>query len=205
MILGWNRRAWGASALLTAMMGSVAGAQQDWITFTDPDSDALCGVINAANAQLIVSPSTGQLTKINGVDTLIANALFDSATTDVVVGGVPFGFVTFATDGDGNRTAWWVTSVSNHAVELDEFTFEIADSGLGPSQRSGAGCDPNPLIDGLDGGDDSDDPPDPGDGLGGALGQALCGSGVIGLAGTLLGLCSLGIVGRRGAAGRGSR
>ena len=179
--------------VLSALAAPATLAQQDWLTFTDPESDTVCGVINAANAELIVSPATGQLTKVNGVDTLIVNAFFDTVTTDVVIDGVQKGFVTFTTDGDGHRTAWWVTSVSNNAIELDEFTFAIDDSGLLPSQISGALCDPTPLIDGLNTDNGSDDDPAAGDDLGGALTRALCGAGTIGLLGTLLGLWALGI------------
>ena len=141
-------------------------------------------------------PVTGQLTKINGVDTVLANAFFDPATGDVVVNGAPLGFVTFTGDADGNRTAWWVTPVSNSAIELDEFTFAVDDSGQFPSQIAGASCDPTSLIDGLDTGDGSGDDPTASDDLGGALTQALCGIGTIGLFGAFLGLCGLGIVGR---------
>ena len=182
-----------APVVLLALAAPATLAQQDWETFIDPASDALCGVINAANAKLIASPATGQLTKINGVDTLIANAFFDSVTGDVVVNGTPLGFVTFTADADGNRTAWWVTPVSNTAIELDEFTFAVDDSGQFPSQIAGATCDPTPLIDGLNTDNGSDDDPSAGDDLGGALTQALCGAGTIGLLGTLLGLCALGI------------
>ena len=168
-----------------------AWAQQDWLVFTDPDSDSVCGVINAANAKLIASPVTGQLTKVNGVDTLLANAFFDPAAGDVLVNGAPLGFVTFTTDAEGNRTAWWVTPVSNTAIELDEFTFAVDDSGQFPSQIAGASCDPTPLIDGLDTGNGSGDDPTPGDDLAGTLTGALCGAGTIGLFGTLFGLCGL--------------
>ncbi len=188
----WKRNVVVAVAL-SALAAPVAWAQQDWLAFTDPDSDSVCGVVNAANAKLIVSPVTGQLTKVNGVDTLIANAVFDPVTTDVLVDGVQFGFVTFTTDGDGRRTAWWVTSVSNNAIELDEFTFDIRDSGRLPSQILGALCDPTPLIDGLNTDNEPDDDPTAGDDLAGALTQALCGAGPIGLFGTLLGLCGLGL------------
>jgi len=182
--------------VLSALAVPAAWGQQDWLTFVDPDSDSVCGVINAANAELIVSSTTGQLTKVNGVDTLIANAFFDPLTTDVVVDGVQFGFVTFNTDADGNRTAWWVTSVSNNAIELDEFTFDIGDSGLLPSQFSGALCDPTPLIDVLDTDDGSSDDPTAGDDLAGSLTQALCGAGMIGMFGALVGLCGVGLVAR---------
>ena len=47
--------------LLAALAAPAARGQQDWLTFTDPDSDSVCGVINAANAELVVSPVTGQL------------------------------------------------------------------------------------------------------------------------------------------------
>lgn len=180
--------------LLAALAAPAARGQQEWLTFTDPDSDSVCGVINAANAELVVSPVTGQLAKVNGVDTVISNAFFDPTTTDVLIGGEPFGFVTFTTDGDGNRTAWWVTSVSNNAIELDEFTFDIGDSGLLPSQFSGALCDPTPLIDGLDTDDGSSDDPTADDDLAGSLTQALCGAGTIGMFGTLVGLCGLGFL-----------
>ena len=190
----WWKRNLAIAVVFSPLASPVAWAQQDWLVFTDPDSDSVCGVINAANAKLIASPVTGQLTKINGVDTVLANAFFDPATGDVVVNGAPLGFVTFTGDADGNRTAWWVTPVSNTAIELDEFTFAVDDSGQFPSQIAGASCDPTSLIDGLDTGDGSGDDPTASDGLGGALTQALCGIGTIGLFGAFLGLCGLGIV-----------
>ena len=44
-------------AVLVAFAAPAAWAQQDWLAFTDPDSDSVCGIINAANAKLIVSPN----------------------------------------------------------------------------------------------------------------------------------------------------
>ena len=48
----WKRNL-AIAVVFSPLASPVAWAQQDWLVFTDPDSDSVCGVINAANAKLI--------------------------------------------------------------------------------------------------------------------------------------------------------
>jgi hypothetical protein len=157
-----------------AGLGLFAGlADGQWIEFNDPDSSAKCGLVNAANAAFIVREDTLQLEKVNGTDTIFEDFVVDQ-DFNVLVNGELRGFINFETDDRGLRTIWWVTLVSNNAVELDEFDAEVQDSGQAPDDLDAYGCNPESYLDDGGGNDNAND----NSGGGGPI-ISFCGQGML--------------------------
>lgn len=110
-----------------------------WEFFPDPLSDSVCEVINAANADLVLLRSTGQLVIVTGSDVIIEDALVD-IDDNVFFEGLPFGFIDYAVDGDGLRSLWWL-SLTGRAVSVDGFTGQPSESELFPADFTDASCD----------------------------------------------------------------
>jgi hypothetical protein len=128
-------------SLLVAAFGPSAGAQiVPWVTFTDtPISASVCDVVNAANAELVVLADTGELVIVTGRDVILQDTFVD-ANDDVFFQGQPAGFLTFADDGDGFRTLWWVWP-TGRAVRWDDIAGAPAVSDAFPDEFPDVPCD----------------------------------------------------------------
>jgi len=107
--------------------------------FQDSESDSVCDVVNSANAQLVVLQDTGEFVLVTGEDTRLEGTFVD-VNGDVFVDDDPAGFVTFADDGDGLRSLWWLAP-SGFAVHVDTITLQISESSVLPSQIIDVPCD----------------------------------------------------------------
>jgi hypothetical protein len=134
------------SALLLAC-GGEASAQValPWSSYVDPITGEICDVVNAANAELVISSVTGELIIISG-DDVVLDATFVTDDLQVLFDGQPAGIIDFYTDGDGFRTLWW-TTLTGYVIEVDGFTGEPLETNLRPSQVDRALCDACPLWD----------------------------------------------------------
>jgi len=136
-VVGWLAL---ALAVAIGLDASVALGQIDesWYVFLDSESDSECGVINTANAELVLLESD-QLAVVSGLDTVLEDS-FVNEDDEVFIDGEPAGYLEFLTDGDGYRSMFWTTLTGN-MVEVDAFTGQPSDSGLLPGDRINAGCD----------------------------------------------------------------
>lgn len=154
-------------ALVTGMvsMFGISGAlAQDfpWEVFADTESTSVCDLINAENAELVLLQSTGELVIVaaDGVNTtdVILEDTFVDLDNNVFYFGDPVGFITFATDGDGFRTLWWL-DLTGRVVSVDTFTGEPFTTDLIPDDFVDVSCDACPDIDFTNACDVPVDPP----------------------------------------------
>lgn len=107
--------------------------------FQDSESASICDLVNSANAHLVVLTDTGEFALVTGEDTRLEGTFVD-VNGDVFVNDEPAGFVTFADDGDGLRSLWWLAP-SGFAVHIDTITLQISESQILPDQISDVPCD----------------------------------------------------------------
>ncbi len=174
MTLRKNVRAWcfGLAAAAGIAMPGAARAQfgEEWSVFQDPETGAVCGVVNTSNAELTVVADTGEVIRITGRDTRLDALLVDD-DNNVYYNGFAAGRMVYADDADGYPTVFWITDRET-VVQLDARTGQPLDSGLFPEEIGNTGCDPCDSID--------DDPfcdRDGADGGGFRFGPLLCGAG----------------------------
>lgn len=110
-----------------------------WLTYADSSSASVCEVINANNVELVVLANTRELTIVTGRDVILADTEVD-IDRNVYFEGRPAGFITYAVDGDGFRTLWWV-SLTGRVVDVDPFTGEPGETNLFPDDYRNVGCD----------------------------------------------------------------
>ncbi|UCC30908.1 MAG: hypothetical protein JSU86_01265 [Phycisphaerales bacterium] len=122
---------------LTASSGF--GQIVPWDVFIDDQSDSVCDVVNAANAELVILSNTGQFVIVTGADVILEDTFVD-INGDVFYLGDPAGFIDFALDGDGFRTLWWM-SLTGRVVNVSGFTGEPTETDLLPSDFSDVPCD----------------------------------------------------------------
>jgi len=129
----------------------------DWQVFPDPVTDALCDVVNASNAELIVLTDTGQMAVVSGTDVILSDLVVNQ-NNEVAFEGQPFGFLTYAEDREGLPALFW-TTLTGSVVGIDTFTGEPFDSGQLPEDFPNTACDAcnfvdsSPICDGTGGGD----------------------------------------------------
>ena len=128
-----------------AVSGAFAQIDETWISFEDSASDAVCGVVNAVNADLIVLEATGEMAIVSGPDVILADLLVDP-DLNVTYLGQPAGMIEYADDADLQPTVFWIT-LTGTVVEIDTLTGEPSDSGLLPSDIAGTQCVACDLID----------------------------------------------------------
>jgi len=116
-----------------------------WIQFADAESSSVCEVVNAANLELVVLASTGELAGVSGTDVVFADTFVD-ADGLVFYFGDPAGYIEFAVDADGFRTLWWFTDF-NDVANVNEFTGEPTSTGLLPIDFGDVPCDACPFWD----------------------------------------------------------
>ena len=189
--------------LAIAVAPMVAVAQSvPWQVFQDVTGET-CEVVHAANADLVVLSSTGQLTIVTGQDITLQDTAVDTGGS-VFFEGAEAGLISFQVDGDGVRTLWW-TSLTGRVVSVDDFTGEPTVSESLPNDFTGVSCAACDFWDDQtvcgDEGDDSG-----GGNIGGGdeptplLTITVCGvSTPIAFAVMLMGLASLRLVRRRSA------
>ena len=110
---------------------STVARAQPWDLFEDALSVSAVDVVNTSNAELVVLSDTGQLVIVSGPDVILEDTFVD-ANNDVFFEGYPAGFITFADDGDGYRTVWWL-SLTGYVVHVDGFTGEPSETDVLPS------------------------------------------------------------------------
>jgi cysteine-rich repeat protein len=110
-----------------------------WLTFPDSSSASVCEIINANNVELVVLAGTRELTIVTGRDVILADTEVD-VDRNVYFEGRQAGFITYAADGDGFRTLWWV-SLTGRVVDVDPFTGEPGETNLFPDDYRNVGCD----------------------------------------------------------------
>ncbi len=130
--------------VLVSCVSTAQGQSLPWDTFEDP-AGSICDVVNAANAELVVLRSTGQLTIVTGLDVTLQDTIVDE-NGDVFFEGESFGFLSFEEDGDGTRTLWWV-SLTGNVLDVDQITGEPFPTNMLPTDFVDVPCDACPLWD----------------------------------------------------------
>lgn len=134
----------GISRTLLVVLSVVAGGASavgqvlPWDVFDDALSNAVCDVVNAENAELVVLSDTGQLAIVTGRDVILDDT-FVTAEGDVLYFDQPAGFITYDTDGDGLRSVWWV-SLTGQVVSVDGFTGEPTVTNMLPTDFVDVPC-----------------------------------------------------------------
>lgn len=128
------------AALSFTSLGNSASAQfEPWQTYADTQSNSVCAVVNADNAELVVSRTTGQLILVTGPDVTLVDTFVDEDNF-VYFEGDPVGVIDFYTDADGFRTLWW-TTLNGRVVSVDGFTGEPSDTNRTPASYDDVPCD----------------------------------------------------------------
>lgn len=183
------------NAIQTAQLFSVlflvpaASAQTlPWIQYQDFSSDAVCGLIHAANAELVVLAGTGQMAIVSGPDVALSDVTVDESG-NVFFEGQSAGFIEFDEDGEGDRALFWLT-LTGRLVEIGAFDASPQPSEDSPADIRNAGCDPCPQWDDQSiCADDNENGNGNDNSSGGSPLAGLCGSG----AGTAAALLMLGL------------
>ena len=178
-----------AVLVLLACWASPALAQINdaWVVFQDSLTGAECGVINAANAELVTLFDSGTMVVITGADVRL-NDLIVNVYDEVFYQGEPAGVIAFFDDADGLPAVFW-TTLTGTVMQINTLTGQPSDSFLSPEEISATGCDPCELIEesvhcGVENGAGNDTPPPTAD----EIMPFQCGAGAAGAAvvGTLL-------------------
>lgn len=128
------------AALSFTCLGDSASAQfEPWQTYADTQSNSVCALVNADNAELVVSRTTGQLILVTGPDVTLVDTFVDEDNF-VYFEGDPVGVIDFYTDADGFRTLWW-TTLNGRVVSVDGFTGEPSDTNRTPANYDDVPCD----------------------------------------------------------------
>ena len=137
----------GAALVLLACSVSPGMAQVNdaWVVFQDSLTGAECGVINAANAELLTLYDSGEVVVISGADVLLGD-LFVNVYDEVFYQDEPAGVIAFFDDADGLPAVFW-TSLTGTLMQIDTLTGAPSDSQQYPDQITGTGCDACELVD----------------------------------------------------------
>ena len=136
----WTRTTSLMAALAIFSLGASASAQfEPWQTYADTRSTSVCALVNAENAELVVSRTTGQLILVTGPDVTLVDTFVDEDNF-VYFEGDPVGVIDFYTDADGFRTLWW-TTLNGRVVSVDSFTGEPSDTNRTPANYDDVPCD----------------------------------------------------------------
>jgi hypothetical protein len=118
---------------------------QPWDFYEDQITGEICDLVNATNVELVVLSDTGELVIVSNADLILGDSLVD-LEGNVFYGGSPFGVITFAEDGDGFASLWWLSDFGT-VVEFDLDLFLPFDSGQFPDEFVGVECDACPFWD----------------------------------------------------------
>jgi len=117
-----------------------AVAQVDpWLTYSDIASASRCSVVNAANAELVVSSLTGNFILVTATDLTLVDYVVD-VSGFVFYGDELVGQISFAQDGDGFRTLWWLT-LTGTVMQIDPLTVEPSATQDTPLDYVDVPCD----------------------------------------------------------------
>jgi hypothetical protein len=109
-------------------------------------------VVNAVSAdtglplELVILSDTAELMIVSRDDVILDGTFVDLDNNVFDSFGDPRGFITFAEDGDGFRTVWWL-SLDGSVVELDPFTAEIFAGTTFPEDWIDVPCDACRFVD----------------------------------------------------------
>ena len=181
---------WAMAGLVLLACGAsptLAQINDAWVVFQDSLTGAECGVINAANAELVTLFDSGTMVVITGADVRL-NDLIVNVYDEVFYQGEQAGVIAFFDDADGLPAVFW-TTLTGTVMQINTLTGQPSDSFLLPEEISATGCDACELIEesifcGVENGAGNDTPSS-------SLGEILpfqCGAGAAGAAvvGTLL-------------------
>ena len=129
------------AAALTAAAARGQSLLPPWDVYIDASSGSNCGVVNAANAELVVVRVTGELRLVSGVDVTITGSFVDD-NGDVFFGEDLVGLIAYATDADGLRTLWWLDNSGINVVQINTFTLEPESTNMRPRGFADVACDP---------------------------------------------------------------
>lgn len=130
------------SAAIAGMLSVVSGIQaqtRPWVVFDDPSSTALCSVVHAANAELVMLTATGQLVIVSGPDIPLEGTLVDDQNS-VFFGNQFAGVLDFAIDGDGRRSVWW-TGLTGEVIRVDPLSGQPTVTDQRPNNFRNITCD----------------------------------------------------------------
>lgn len=119
--------------------GFAQAQERLWVQYQDSISQQVCGLIHAAEIELVVLPASGAFVKVSGSDLVLADYVVD-ASGNVYYGEEPAGFIGFETDADGDRALFWMT-LNGHLVSIDAFDASHSESDVLPSNLRNTGCD----------------------------------------------------------------
>jgi hypothetical protein len=117
---------------------------QPWDFYEDQLTGEICDLVNATNVELVVFSDTGELIIVSDLDIFLGDSFV--ANGAVEYNGFPFGVITFAEDGDGLASLWWLTDFGT-VVEFDLDLFLPFDSGRFPDEFVDVDCDACPFWD----------------------------------------------------------
>ena len=137
-----------AQAVLVLLAGwaspTLAQINDAWVVFQDSLTGAECGVINAANAELITLFDSGTMVVITGADVRLED-LMVNVYDEVFYQGEQAGVIAFFDDADGLPAVFW-TTLTGTVMQINPLTGQPSDSFLLPEEVSGTGCDACELI-----------------------------------------------------------
>lgn len=138
--VSFARRSFLVVAATVAWTAPSAFAQDvPWDVFVDSESSSVCDLVNASNTEFVVLSSTGELVLVTGDDVILGDSFVD-ADGNVFFNGEAAGFISFADDGDGFRTLWWVDFFGS-AVALDTLSLTPFSSNDTPQDFIDVECD----------------------------------------------------------------
>ena|GEM_PF-1148455 len=178
---------------------SIRAQERPWWEFEDFESGIVCSLVHAANVDLVVLRSGGEMMVASPPNNVLADVVVDD-NFDVFFDGSFAGSIAFAEDADGDRALFWLT-ITGRVVEVGDFDASPSPSDSSPGDIKGTGCDVcarYPALAGCGPDDDDDD-----DTVSSPL-TALCGAGTGAAAMLSLGLLLVGKgrrVSRRGKSG----
>ena len=173
------------SALAMLIAQTAYSQSRPWLLYQDFSSDTVCGLIHAANAELVVLAGTGQMAIVSGPDVVLSDVEVDEAG-NVFFEGQSAGFIEFDEDGEGDRALFWLT-LTGRLVEIGAFDASPQPSDQSPGDIRNAGCDPCPQWDdeSICENDNANSNANDNDGGGSPI-AGLCGSGAATAAGLIM-------------------
>lgn len=132
----------------TLLATSAHGQAIVWDNFIDPVTGGSCDVVNAISSddfgtilgvEIVVISTSGEFLAISGQDTLLPD-IFADENLDVFFFGIPFGRLSFAQDGDGFASVWWISALGT-VIHVDSVTLTPSLTNFFPSEFSNVLCD----------------------------------------------------------------
>ena len=94
------------------LAGAAGPSYGQWFDLTDPQTNTVCGLVNAENVVMVISDPDSSLMLVNGNDRVLANTLVNDVA-EVFIDDSPVGAIEFATDRTGRRRVFWVTEIGS--------------------------------------------------------------------------------------------